>query len=98
VREGPVEDSLKLLEERVHRAAERLAALSAEAQSLHAELAQAKDRASQAEQALAAATDRETGEDASRAELLQREVKVLRREREEIRARVEKLVSLLERL
>ena len=50
-----MEDSFKLLEERVHRAAERLKTLSAEGQALRAELAQAKARAEKAEQALAAA-------------------------------------------
>ena len=54
-----MEDSFKLLEDRIHRAAERLKTLSAEGQSLRAELAQAKSRAEKAEQALAAATARE---------------------------------------
>ena len=51
-----MEDSFKLLEDRIHRAAERLKTLSAEGQSLRAELAQAKARAEKAEQALAAAS------------------------------------------
>jgi hypothetical protein len=57
-------------------------------------------RARTAEEALAAAGElAEAGaEDAKRAEALEGEVAVLRQEREEIRARVEKLVSLLERL
>jgi len=95
-----VEDSFKLLEDRIHRAAERLKTLSAEGQSLRAELAQVKSRAEKAEQALAAATAKEGAgvEEARKAEALTREVKTLTREREEIRDRVEKLVGLLESL
>jgi len=95
-----VEDSFKLLEDRVHRAAERLKALAAEGQSLRAELAQARSRAEKAEQALAAVAARQgTGADeARRAEALARELKTLKREREEIRDRIEKLVGLLESL
>jgi chromosome segregation ATPase len=94
-----VEDSFKLLEDRIHRAAERLKTLSAEGQALRAELAQAKSRAEKAEQALAAAAEREgTGAEEARAEALARELSTLKREREEIRDRVEKLVGLLESL
>jgi predicted RNase H-like nuclease (RuvC/YqgF family) len=95
-----VEDSFKLLEERVHKAAQRLKDLSAEAQSLRAEVAQAKARAEKAERALAEAAGRpgKDTEDARRAEALAGEVASLRREREEIRDRIEKLVSLLESL
>ena len=95
-----MEDSFKLLEDRIHRAAERLKTLSAEGQALRAELAQAKSRAEKAEKALAAAAAREgTGaEEARKAEALARELSTLKREREEIRDRVEKLVGLLESL
>ena len=100
MREGPVEDSFKLLEDRIHKAAQRLKDLSAEAQSLRADLAQAKARAEKAEKALAEALVRQGTEtdEAKKAEALAREVKTLRREREEIRERVAKLVGLLERL
>jgi predicted RNase H-like nuclease (RuvC/YqgF family) len=100
VRERHVEDSFKLLEDRIHRAAERLKTLSAEGQALRTELTQAKSRAEKAEQALAAAREREgTGaEEARKAEALAREVSTLKREREEIRDRIEKLVGLLESL
>jgi predicted RNase H-like nuclease (RuvC/YqgF family) len=95
-----VEDSFKLLEERVHKAAQRLKDLQGEAQSLRAELAQAKARADKAEQGLAQAASRQgaDADEAKKAEALAREVKTLRREREEIRERVEKLVGLLESL
>jgi predicted RNase H-like nuclease (RuvC/YqgF family) len=95
-----VEDSFKLLEDRVHRAAQRLKDLAAEAQSLRGELAQARGRAEKAERTLAEAGSRQ-GKDAEagrRAEALAAEVKTLRQEREEIRQRIEKLVGLLEAL
>ncbi len=95
-----MEDSFKLLEDRVHRAAERLKELSAEAQSLRAEVGQARGRAEKAERTLAAAEGRRGGdaEEAKRAEALAAEVKTLREEREQIRERIEKLVSQLESL
>jgi len=95
-----VEDSFKLLEDRIHRAAQRLKDLSADAQALRAEVAQAKARAEKAERSLAEAAGRpgRDAEDAKKAEALAAEVKTLRREREEIRDRVEKLVGLLEGL
>jgi predicted RNase H-like nuclease (RuvC/YqgF family) len=100
MRERPVEDSFKLLEDRIHKAAQRLKDLSAEAQSLRADLAHAKARAEKAERALAEAVGRQGAEvdEAKKVEALAREVKTLRREREEIRDRVAKLVGLLERL
>jgi hypothetical protein len=95
-----VEESFKLLEERVQRAAQRLKDLSAEAQSLRGELAQARGRAEKAERALADAATRQgrDAEEAKRAEAIAAEVKTLRREREEIRERIETLVGLLESL
>ena len=54
-----MEDSFKLLEDRIHRAAERLKTLSAEGQALRADLAQAEARAERAEHALASAKERE---------------------------------------
>ena len=95
-----MEDSFKLLEDRIHRAAERLKTLSAEGQALRAELAQAKSRAEKAEQALATARAREGAgaEEARKAESLARELSTLKREREEIREHIEKLVGLLESL
>jgi predicted RNase H-like nuclease (RuvC/YqgF family) len=95
-----VEDSFKLLEDRIHKAAERLKTLSAEGQALRAELAQAKSRAERAEQALASAREREGAgaEEASKAEALARELSAFKRERVEIRDHIEKLVGLLESL
>jgi predicted RNase H-like nuclease (RuvC/YqgF family) len=95
-----VEDSFKLLEERIHKAAQRLKELSAEGQALRAELSEAKARAEKAEKALADAEARhgKGAEEAERAEALARELATLKRERSEIRNRIEKLVGVLESL
>jgi multidrug resistance efflux pump len=95
-----VEDSFKLLEERIHKAVKRLKDLSAEAEALRAELGQAKARAEKAEKALAeAAASRGPGpEDVQKAEAVARELASLKRERAEIRARIDKLVGVLESL
>jgi NifB/MoaA-like Fe-S oxidoreductase len=95
-----VEDSFKLLEDRVHRAAERLKELSTEAQSLRGELAQARGRAEKAERALAEAEGKRGRdvEESKKTEALAAEVKTLRHERAEIRERIEKLIGLLESL
>jgi predicted RNase H-like nuclease (RuvC/YqgF family) len=95
-----VEDSFKLLEERIHKAAQRLKELSAEGQALRAELSQSKARAEKAEKALAEAEARQGrgAEQAERAEALARELATLKRERSEIRNRIEKLVGVLESL
>ena len=95
-----MEDSFKLLEERIHKAAQRLKELSAEGQALRAELSQAKARAETAEKALADAEARQGkgAEEAEKAEALARELATLKRERSEIRNRIEKLVGVLESL
>jgi predicted RNase H-like nuclease (RuvC/YqgF family) len=95
-----VEDSFKLLEERIHKAAQRLKELSAEAQALRAELGQAKARAEKAEKALAEAVASRGAdpEEGQRAEAVARELSTLKRERSEIRARIAKLVGVLESL
>jgi predicted RNase H-like nuclease (RuvC/YqgF family) len=95
-----VEDSFKLLEERIHKAAQRLKELSAEAQALRAELGQAKARAEKAEKALAeaVASPGADPEEGQRAEAVSRELSTLKRERSEIRARIAKLVGVLESL
>jgi chaperonin cofactor prefoldin len=93
-----MEDSFKLLESRIHRAAERLKELQGQSEALRDELQQARARATAAEARL----EQEGGDDGGRPELekkveaLGREVRGLRREREEIRARVERLVELLD--
>jgi predicted RNase H-like nuclease (RuvC/YqgF family) len=95
-----VEDSFKVLESRIHRAAERLKQLAAEGESLRAELQEARARASAAEQKLeqAAGDGEGQAEQARKAQGLAVEIKSLKREREEIRTRIERLVELLDTL
>jgi predicted nucleic acid-binding Zn-ribbon protein len=95
-----VEDSFKLLEERIHKAVRRLQELSDEAKALRAELGQAKARADKAEKALAEAVASRGAEavEAEKREAVARELTTLKRERAEIRARVAKLVGILEGL
>jgi predicted RNase H-like nuclease (RuvC/YqgF family) len=95
-----VEDSFKLLEERIHKAAQRLKDLSAETQALRGEVGQAKARAEKAEKALADVVARQGrgDEETQKAEAVARELATLKRERAEIRSRIEKLVGVLESL
>jgi len=95
-----VEDSFKLLEERIHKAAQRLKDLSAETQALRGEVGQAKARAEKAEKALADVVARQGrgDEETQKAEAVARELASLKRERAEIRSRIEKLVGVLESL
>ena len=95
-----MEDSFKLLEEKIHRAVERLKELQAETKSLRGELARARKRADEAEKQLEAASANQGAEPdaAKKADSLSREIKALRREREEIRSRLGRLVELLESL
>jgi predicted RNase H-like nuclease (RuvC/YqgF family) len=95
-----VEESFQLLEDRIQRAAERLKELQSENESLKAGLEEAQGRADGAEKELERLAG-EQGESAAaskKAESLAREVKALKKEREEVRARIERLVELLETL
>jgi predicted nucleic acid-binding Zn-ribbon protein len=93
-----MEEGFKLLEDRIQRAAARLKELQAEARALRGELAEAKSRAEKAEHRLSEGRSDGDGEEKRRAEALAREVKGLRREREEIHDRIARLVELLEGL
>jgi seryl-tRNA synthetase len=95
-----VDDSFKLLEDKIRLAADRLKELRSENESLRVDLEAAQTRAEQAEKKLASAA--ETGSDrddaVKKAASLGREVKSLRKEREEVRARLGRLLTLLEEL
>jgi len=95
-----VEDSFKLLEDRIRRAATRLKELKSETESLRGELATAQSRAEDAEKRLeeVAGSESARAKDSKKTEGLAREVKTLRKEREEIRSRLGRLVELLETL
>lgn len=95
-----MEDSFKLLEERIRRAAERLKELQSENESLRKDLGESDGRAEKAEKKLEevaeAGASRESA--SKKAETLARELKGLRKEREEIRTRLGRLLELLENL
>jgi chromosome segregation ATPase len=121
-----VDDSFKLLEEKIRKAADRMRELGAENQSLKAQLVKAqgglhegarkleaadKRREAAEKQREAAERAREAAEkqareagsgpapeDVEQLESFSREVKQLRREREEIRIRLGKMVDALEGL
>jgi chromosome segregation ATPase len=106
-----VDDGFKLLEEKVKRAAERMRQLASENQLLKAAVAQGTSSLEEAARRAEAADKRREAaekrlrevprinpEEAERLESLAGEVKGLRREREEIRARIAKLVETLDGL
>jgi len=107
-----VDDSFKLLEEKIRSAAERMRQLGAENDSLKADLARARAgvqeagrraddsdrRRDAAEKQLREGRSRTGREDAPQVEALARELKGLRSEREEIRARIARLVETLDAL
>jgi chromosome segregation ATPase len=98
--EGKVEKGFELLEQRVRKAAELVKRLQTENKALGAQLAEAQSRLKQAVRDLEAAEKKREAspEDARRLEALQRELQDLRGEREEIKARVAKLVEVLDTL
>jgi chromosome segregation ATPase len=91
-----MDDHFDLLEQRVQKAAARLRELKAENATLRGEVQAATTRAEKAERAVRAVAQQPAGaEELARAQEAARE---LSSEREEIRARVGKLLELLERL
>lgn len=107
-----MDDSFKLLEEKIRKAAERMRRLEAENASVRAELGRAQASLQEAGRRAEAADKRREAadrqlrdsgsrpgpEDAPQLEALSREVKGLRREREELRARIARLVETLDGL
>jgi predicted RNase H-like nuclease (RuvC/YqgF family) len=95
-----VENSFKLLEDRIQRAAGRLKELQSENESLKADLGEAQGRADSAERELEklAGEQGQGGAASKKTESLSREVKALKKERQEVRARIQRLVDLLETL
>jgi len=95
-----VEKGFDLLEQKVRKAAELVKRLQGENKALGAELADAQSRLKQAARELDTA-EKHRGpapEDAKKFEALSREVKDLRGERDEIRARIARLVEVLDGL
>jgi chromosome segregation ATPase len=94
-----MEQGFDLLEEKVRKAAELVKRLRKENKGLEDDLGRAKSRLHEAEKRLSAlekehaAADRGAG-----SEELEREVKALRHQRDEVRRRIERMVEVLESL
>jgi predicted RNase H-like nuclease (RuvC/YqgF family) len=87
-----------VLEEKVKRASELVKKLRKENEKLHAEVADLRPKLEKAEKHLGEVEKRSksAGEDAKRVEELTAELAAVRKDREEIRKRVSRLVELLE--
>lgn len=98
---GNVENAFDLLEERVRRAAETLRRLQGENADLKKQLSRAQGALQQAERAIEAAEKRQAAgspEDRRKLEALGEEAVVLRKEREEVRVRMARIVEILDGL
>lgn len=95
-----MDNSFELLEEKVRKAADLVKRLRKENKALDEDLGRARGRLQQAEKRLEA-LEKQMGASADHArdvEALGRELEGLRKEREEVRARIAKLVEVLEGL
>lgn len=95
-----VQDSFELLEEKVRRAAELVKALRQENRDLEQQRRQAESRLKEAEKGLQALEKQKgtAAADHKRVEALDGEVATLRREREEIKKRLARLIEVLDEL
>jgi predicted nucleic acid-binding Zn-ribbon protein len=91
-------ESFDLLEQKVRRAADLVVKLRKENKALEEDLGKARSHLHEAEKRLAALERAQGGEPAKELESLERELKTLRHERDEIRKRIAKLVEVLETL
>ena len=95
-----MEDSFELLEEKVRKAAELVRRLRKENKGLEDDLGKARARLQEAEKKLET-LEREVQASGGRSQeldSLQKDVKALKQEREEVRRRIAKLVEVLEGL
>jgi len=95
-----MENSFDLLEDRVRKAADLVKRLRKENRSLEESVGSARGRLQEAEKRLAA-LEKDRGPAAKEGperEGLEREVKALRQQRDEVRQRIAKLVEVLESL
>jgi chromosome segregation ATPase len=98
--EAKVEKGFELLEQKVRKAADLVKRLQAENKALAGQLAEAQSRLKQAARDLEAAQKKSepSADEVKKCLALEREVEDLRGEREEIRARVARLVEVLDTL
>lgn len=96
-----MDNAFDLLEQRVRRAAEALRRLQGENADLKKQLGRAEAGLQQAEKALGAAEKRQTAPlpaEAQKAEAMGKELQALRKERDEVRDRIARLVEVLDGL
>ncbi len=93
-----MDDGFELLEQRVQKAAARLKDLQAENASLRSQLQSAVADGEKAAREAAAKAGAGGGPEGQRSQATERELAELRRERDEIRGRIRKLVELLDTL
>jgi predicted RNase H-like nuclease (RuvC/YqgF family) len=95
-----MDDGFELLEQRIHKAAEALQRLKKENRDLGAELEKVRPKLQEAEKKMAALEKERasTADGVKQLDSLQSEVKSLKREREEVKQRIGKLVDLLDGL
>ena len=96
-----MDNAFDLLEQRVRRAAETLRRLQAENADLKKQLGRAQSALQQAEKALSAAEKQAAAPnpaDTQKLDALQKEVVALRKDKDEIRDRLGRLVEVLEGL
>jgi uncharacterized protein involved in exopolysaccharide biosynthesis len=95
-----MENSFDLLEQRVRKAAELVRRLRKENGSLEESLATARGRVQEAEKRLSALEKERThaSKDSRDREGLESEVKTLRKQRDEVRQRIARLVEVLDSL
>jgi predicted RNase H-like nuclease (RuvC/YqgF family) len=95
-----VEDGFELLEQKVRKAAELVRELQGENKVLRNDLGQAQARFKEAERKLEGTEKRggASAEEGRQLDALGREVKALRQERADVRARIAKLIEVLDGL
>jgi predicted nucleic acid-binding Zn-ribbon protein len=95
-----MDDSFELLEQKVRKAAELVRSLRAKNQALEQDVVDAKQGLKEAEKRLAALEKQRQSASAQSKQhaALEKEVGILREEREEIRTRIAKLVEVLDGL
>ena len=91
-----VDDSFEPLEQKVRRAAELVRHLRDENRALTDELRRARTRLKETEHELEGGSSKATGDEVGGTDALGREVKALREERAQLRARIAKLLQVLD--
>jgi chromosome segregation ATPase len=93
-----MEKSFDLLEQRVKKAAELVQKLRKDNKTIEEDLGRARSRLQEAEKRLEALEKAEVRDRTPEVESLQQDLQALRKEREDVRTRISKLVEILEEI